>query len=275
VAVGADPDRVSLLDNFCWGNPTLPDRLGSLVRCCQGCYDAAIAYNAPFISGKDSLYNEFNGKPIPGTLVISALSLVPDMERTVTSHLKAAGNRLYLLGETTDALAGSAYFGAIGATGGNAPALPAEPLTRYRALHTAMRDGLVLAAHDLSEGGLAVALAEMCLAGRLGAQVALDEVGDPSADAPLPADVRLFSESLGRLLLEVAPEQAAAFESALAGLPLVALGTVSDSGRLQVTLGGDSLIDLPVDQLVAAWKREAPPAPEFDFSFGRPPVPGA
>lgn len=67
VAVGTDPDQVAILDNFCWGNPTMPDRLGSLVRTCQGCYDAALAYRAPFISGKDSLYNEFNGKnQLPG-----------------------------------------------------------------------------------------------------------------------------------------------------------------------------------------------------------------
>ena len=88
VAVGADPDRIALLDNFCWGNPTLPDRLGALVRACQGCFDAAIAYNAPFISGKDSLYNEFDGQPIPGTLLVSAIGIVPDMRRVYTSNLK-------------------------------------------------------------------------------------------------------------------------------------------------------------------------------------------
>jgi phosphoribosylformylglycinamidine (FGAM) synthase-like enzyme len=84
VAVGADPDQVSLLDNFSWGNPNLPDRLGSLVRCVQGCYDAAVAFGAPFISGKDSLNNEYTGADgqkhaIPGTLVVSALGIVPDI----------------------------------------------------------------------------------------------------------------------------------------------------------------------------------------------------
>ncbi len=105
VAVGADPDQVSLLDNFSWGNPNLPDRLGGLVRCTQGCYDAAVAYGAPFISGKDSLNNEYTGEDgkkhaIPGTLVISALAMVPDVRRTVTMDLKAAGNLLYLVGLT-------------------------------------------------------------------------------------------------------------------------------------------------------------------------------
>ncbi|MEZ4767692.1 MAG: phosphoribosylformylglycinamidine synthase subunit PurS [Caldilineales bacterium] len=96
VAVGADPDQVALLDNFAWGNPNLPDRLGSLVRCAQGCHDAAVAYGAPFVSGKDSLNNEYTGADgqkhaIPGTLVISALAVVPDVARTVTLDLKAAG----------------------------------------------------------------------------------------------------------------------------------------------------------------------------------------
>ncbi len=98
VAVGADPDRIAILDNFCWGNPTYPDRLGALVRSCQGCYDAALAYRTPFISGKDSLYNEFNGQPIPGTLLISAIGIVPDMTDCVTADLKAPGNRLYPAG---------------------------------------------------------------------------------------------------------------------------------------------------------------------------------
>ncbi len=259
VAVGADPDRVAILDNFCWGNPTLPDRLGSLVRACQGCYDAAMAYAAPFISGKDSLYNEFNGRPIPGTLLISALALLPDMARCVTAHLKAAGNRLYLLGETAATMGASAYYTLMLAEGGDAPSLPAEPLARYRALHAAMRQGLVASAHDLSEGGLAVALAEMALAGRLGATVEIEGVGV----GEMGADVRLFSETLGRLLLEVTPEDAPAFEAALAGQPLVALGAVNELGRLQITLAGEGIIDLPVEHLAAAWKRE--PLPEVEM----------
>ncbi len=127
VAVGADPDRLAILDNFCWGNPTFPDRLGSLVRTCQGCYDAALAYGTPFISGKDSLFNEFNGSPIPGTLLISAIGIVPDIERTVTSDLKAPGSRLYLVGETRAELGGSLLQQLEGGSGGTAPAMPPNP----------------------------------------------------------------------------------------------------------------------------------------------------
>ncbi|MCC9076482.1 phosphoribosylformylglycinamidine synthase subunit PurL [Litorilinea aerophila] len=247
VAVGADPDYIAILDNFCWGNPTLPDRLGGLVRACQGCYDAALAYRAPFISGKDSLYNEFNGQPIPGTLLISAIALVPDMHHTVTSDLKAPGNRLYLVGETRPELGGSLLYALLGQEGGTPPGLLADPLPRYRALHRAIRQGLVQACHDLSEGGLAVALAEMAIAGRLGAAITLPT--DDLADSGW-----LFSESNGRLLVEVAPEDVDAFEAHFQGLPLIPLGDVTSAGRLRVQRGNRTLIDLELDTLVSTWK---------------------
>ena len=253
VAVGTDPDQVAILDNFCWGNPTLPDRLGALVRTCQGCYDGAIAYKAPFISGKDSLYNEFNGKPIPGTLLISAIGIVPDMNHCVTAHLKTPGNQLYLLGETKAELGGSLLYHQLGHRGGTAPAMPAEPLQRYRLLHNAIQQALVVTCHDLSEGGLAVALAEMCLAGRLGAQI---DIAGLSSDT-LTAQEALFSESNGRLLLEVRPEDAATLEALLGAVTLLPLGTVTAEPTLQITTGGQALINLPVNELVQAWKGHA------------------
>ncbi|MBC8098087.1 MAG: phosphoribosylformylglycinamidine synthase [Armatimonadetes bacterium] len=174
VAVGADPDQVAILDNFCWGNTQLPDRLGALVRCAQGCYDAALAYQTPFISGKDSLNNEYLGDDgqrhaIPGTLLISALGIVPDVAHTVTSDLKTAGNLLYLVGSTRPEFGGSHYHLLHGIAGGNPPQPVPEALETMRGLHQAIQSGWVQACHDLSEGGLAVALAEMCIGGQLGA----------------------------------------------------------------------------------------------------------
>ncbi len=255
VAVGTDPERVAILDNFCWGNPTLPDRLGALVRACQGCYDGAIAYKAPFISGKDSLYNEFNGKPIPGTLLISAIGIVPDMDRAVTSHLKTPGNQLYLLGETKAELGGSLLYYQLGYEGGTAPAMLDEPLKRYRLLHSAIQQGLVVTCHDLSEGGLAVALAEMCLAGRLGA--AVDITGLQGDTTALTTQEALFSESNGRLLLEVRPADAPTLEALFGTVTLLKLGTVAATPSLQITAGDQSLVNLPVDELVQAWKGHA------------------
>src|SRR5262249_30564311 len=142
VAVGADPDRIALLDNFCWGDPNSPERLGELVRCAQGCHDAAIAYNAPFISGKDSLKNEYaeeNGRrAIPGTLLMSAIGILPDLQHAVTMDLKAPGNLLYLVGETRTELGGSHYALINADTGGMPPQPVPTALELLRSLHRAI-----------------------------------------------------------------------------------------------------------------------------------------
>ena len=179
IAVGADPDQISILDNFCWGNPNLPDRLGSLVRCSQGCYDAAIAYQTPFVSGKDSLNNEYTGADgekhaIPGTLLISALGIVPDVNKTVSMDLKSDGNLLFVVGNTRHELVGSHYLTINNqqSTINSQPPQPiTNPLERYRAMYQAIQADLVESCHDCAEGGLSVTLAEMCLAGGLGAMV--------------------------------------------------------------------------------------------------------
>ena len=244
VAVGADPDQLAILDNFSWGNTNLPDRMGELVRCLQGCYDAALAYETPYISGKDSLNNEYldeNGvrRAIPGTLVISTLGIVPDVAQVVTSDFKAEGSQIYLIGQTRpDEIAGSLYTELTGATGGIVPQPVANALNIYRAVHQAMRSGLVLSAHDASEGGLAVAVAEMCIGGRIGATLTVD------TDA-----ASLFSESQGRLILEIAPENAIAFTSILSAVN-APFGVIGAVGGESLTFDGESL---SVESLASAW----------------------
>lgn len=229
VCVGADPDQVALLDNFCWGNPDKPDRLGALVRCALGCRDAALAYGAPFISGKDSLNNEYadaEGKrhAIPGTLLVSAVGIVPDVRRTATMDLKRPGHALYALGETRDEVGASLWLRSRGLDGGRVPAPTQRPLELMRALHRAIEGGLVAACHDCSEGGFAVALAEMALAGGLGAQVDLSRL--PRPPGLDQAAILAFSESLGRFVVEVPAAHCAAFERALSGLACAQVGTV-------------------------------------------------
>jgi len=257
VAVGADPDRVALLDNFCWGNPALPDRLGGLVRAAQGCHDAALTYGAPFISGKDSLNNEYvdptgRKRAIPPTLLVSSLGIVPDVRQAVTMDLKGAGNLLYVVGETRAELGASLYYRLHGSLGNAVPAPVPDAIENMRALHRAMRAGLVRACHDASEGGLAVTAAEMTLAGRLGLELDL-------ADLPRTPDVEtddaaLFAESSGRFLVEVAPQDRSAFEKAMQGRPVARLGRVT-GGVLQVRgLRGDVVIESPVENLRRAWQ---------------------
>ncbi|MCA9929946.1 MAG: phosphoribosylformylglycinamidine synthase I, partial [Anaerolineales bacterium] len=258
VAVGADPDQISILDNFCWGNPNLPDRLGSLVRCAQGCHDAALAYQTPFISGKDSLNNEYTGADgekhaIPGTLLISALGIVPDVSKTVTMDLKAEGDLLFIVGDTREELGGSHYatINNQQLTINNQPPQPiVEPLVRYRALHQAIQAGLVQACHDCAEGGLAVTLAEMCLAGGRGAMVQTTAV--PIEGALTDVDI-LFSESLGRLVVEVKPENALKFRQLLLNIPHAQIGKVTGDHLTISSRKASTLINLSIDELNQAW----------------------
>ena len=254
VAVGADPRRVASLDNFCWGNTDRPEVLGSLVLAAEACREVALAYRTPFISGKDSLKNEYNAPGlrlvIPPTLLISALGYVPDVRHCVSMDLKEAGNLIYLLGTTTEALAGSFLHRVTGAAGGPVPRPDLALAPRlFSALHQAIRAGLVRSCHDLSEGGLAVALAEMAFAGGLGADL-------PSlANTDLDDLTALFAESPSRFLLEVRPTQAAALESALAGLPLTQLGSVVEQPRVRIAgRSGEWLLWASLDELRQAWQ---------------------
>ncbi len=257
VAVGADPARVALLDNFCWGNTDRPEVLGSLVRAAEACRDAAVAYLMPFISGKDSLKNEYHSHGrhivIPPTLLVSALGRVPDVTRCVTMDLKEPGNRLYLVGTTRDEMGGSHYHLVHGLTGGTVPAVDLRQAPRtFAAVHRAIAAGLVRACHDLSEGGLAVTAAEMAFAGGVGADLAAP-VEAASSDAVL-----LFSESATRFLVEVRPDRAAEFEACFAGVPLVAAGRTVREPRLRITgAGGDAVISAPLSQLKEVWQKTA------------------
>ncbi|MEP7359541.1 MAG: AIR synthase-related protein, partial [Anaerolineales bacterium] len=158
VAAGADPAHIGLLDNFCWGDPNRPETLGGLVEAARGCHDAALHYGAPFISGKDSLNNEYLGADgarhaIPPTLLISAIGLIEDVGRAVSMDFKEAGNAVYLLGETRPEFGGS-HLGMVageagsGLAGSAAPGRPKQAPELYRALHRAMQAGLVRACHD-------------------------------------------------------------------------------------------------------------------------------
>lgn len=256
VAVGTNPDEVAILDNFCWGNPNLPDRLGALVRCAQGCHDAAVAYRTPYISGKDSLNNEYVGEDgqkhaIPGTILISAVGMVPDVEKSVSMDFKRAGNLLFIVGDTRNEMGGSQYALLHGEQGGTPPQPLTEGIMRYRALHRAIRSGVVAACHDLSEGGLAVAAAEMALAGQLGAEIELKALpANVAHDAVL-----LFSESIGRFLVEVAPENEQAFINQLLADKTAKIGRITEEPTLSIAgYDGETVLRAAVSELEQAFR---------------------
>lgn len=257
VAVGGDPERTAILDNFCWGNTERPEIFGSLCRAAMACRDVAVGYGTPFISGKDSLNNEFvsNGRRIviPPTLLISAMAIVRDVRRCVTMDFKAAGNILLMVGTTLDELGGSEFNRATGSVGGEAPCVDVERgRWIFAAIHRLITEGRLRSCHDLSEGGLAVALAESAFSGGLGADVQL-------ADLPVEGDVddlsRLFSESNSRFLLEVEPDEFLEVERILVGLPWSRMGEVLPEPILRIhSTAGDRLLEEPLALLKQAWK---------------------
>jgi len=269
VAVGADPARIAILDNFCWGDTNRPETLGSLVRAALACYDLAVVLETPFISGKDSLNNEFSYTDadgvrrtiaIPPSLLISAIGQLDDVRQAVTMDLKRAGNLVYLVGVTRDEMGGSHLALVRDWTGGAVPSVePGRARSTFRAVHRAIRAGLVAACHDLSEGGLAVAAAEMAFAGGLGMEVDLRRV---VCEGELDDMRRLFSESNTRFLCEVEPASRAAFEAELAQVtpgesPVVcaAIGEVRAAPSFTVRgLDGELCVDATLAELEEAWK---------------------
>jgi phosphoribosylformylglycinamidine synthase II len=261
VAVGADPKRIALLDNFCWGDCERPEMLGGLVRAAIACHDMAVALGTPFISGKDSLNNEFSyvdehGErqtiAIPPSLLISAMGQLDDVAKCVTMDLKQPGNLLYLVGETRDELGGSHYSMVNGLASGNVPTVNAERAGAvFAAVHRAISSGLVRGCHDLSEGGLAVAVAEMAFAGGFGAQV---DVHMMPTNGTLPSAARLFSESNTRFLCEVEPQCVVAFEQALRGVAFAKIGQVTVRTRLAIDDGDVRLVDADIYELKEAWQ---------------------
>jgi phosphoribosylformylglycinamidine synthase len=261
VAVGANPRKIAILDNFCWGNTDRPETLGSLVRAALACYDLATALGTPFISGKDSLNNEFRPRgstqpiSIPASLLISAMGQVDDVSRCVSMDLKRPGSYVYLVGTTRNELGGSHFALVNKLSGGLVPQVEAQAAkATFAAVHRAIHGGLVRACHDLCEGGLAVAAAEMAFAGGLG--LAIDLARVPCASDAAEDTVRLFSESNTRFLCEVTPDKAADFESAMAGMPLGRIGQVNQSGRLQIAgNAGERRIDASIAELKEAWQK--------------------
>jgi phosphoribosylformylglycinamidine synthase subunit PurSL len=251
VAVGADPDAVALLDNFSWGDPRRPTTLGELVAAVRGCCDASVAHGAPFVSGKDSLNNEYLGADgarhaVPPTLVITAVAHVPDANAVITPDLKQAGNVVVQIGRTACEFGGS-HFSKVHSdadahpTPMPVPAPNPDAPARYRRLHRALRSGRIMSCHDLSEGGLAVALAEMSIGGGLGIHVRTLPAPDPFS--------ALFAESTGRFVCELATDDIAWLEGEL-GEPVTALGTVTTEPVLSIAAAG---VSLSVEQLRAAF----------------------
>ncbi|MFA5275800.1 MAG: phosphoribosylformylglycinamidine synthase subunit PurL [Candidatus Omnitrophota bacterium] len=259
ISVGGSLKETAILDNFCWGNPDKPDRLGSLVRASYGCYDAAKGFGVPFISGKDSLYNEYTVKgkslSIPGTLLISAISVMDDVQKTVSMYAKESGDLIYIVGETFNELGGSHYYDLYRAIGDNVPKVDLKKAKLiFDSLAKATSSGLIKAMHDCSDGGFAVAAAEMAFSGGLGMELFLSEV--PYNSKEKRNDFILFSESNSRFIVEVAKKKQKQFESLLKKIPFGLIGCVTDKKYFKVHgLDCEVCIQADIKDLKETWQK--------------------
>ena len=259
LSVGGGLEHLALLDNFCAGNPEDPRELGDLVRAVRACEETARALKLPFISGKDSLNNTFETpqerKSVPTTLLVSAVGVLRDIRRVVSLGLKRPGSRLYLLGLTRLELGGSQWLKSRGLLGSRVPRLDLALAGRiHRGLRSALETGKILSCHDLSEGGLGTALAEMVLASDWGARLDLEKVSVDFHE-PDPGAV-LFSESNSRFLVEATGGKEAGLERLWRGLPFAQVGRVERLPGLSLYQQGHLLSRVSQKDMLRVWGGE-------------------
>ncbi|MEA2090179.1 MAG: phosphoribosylformylglycinamidine synthase subunit PurL [Thermoproteota archaeon] len=246
--------RIALLDNFTWGNPEKPNRMGGLVRACQACYDFAKAFQTPFISGKDSLYNESPLGPVTPTLLITAVGVIPDVRKTVSMETKKPGDLVYIVGRTYAELGGSEYYRLRGFIGKTVPKVRVGQARKsINAVVKAVDSGCIQACHDLSEGGLGVAAAEMAFSGGYGMELGLERV--PTSEGMRRNDFVLFSESNSRFLLEVPEKHREQFESSMKSDIYSLIGKITKDRSLHIFgLDDETVVDVPLAELRHHWK---------------------
>jgi len=263
ICAGGNLNHCALLDNFCWGSPEKEEQLAGLVRAALSCYDTAKAYGTPFISGKDSLNNEYfdyaqNKKiSIPPTLLISAISVIPDIRKVISMDLKSPGNLIYILGETYDELGGSIYYALRGFTGNRVPKVnPRRAKKLMSSLQKAIWRGLVRSCHDCSEGGIGVAIAEMAFAGGLGAELYVRDCPGCGISANRN-DTILFSESNSRFIVEVEPKNKKAFEKIMGnGSSFKLAGKVRKDKLLKIYgINGKTVVNADIYELKESWQK--------------------
>lgn len=254
IALGVPLDAIAILDNFCWCSSDEPGRLYQLKAAALGCYDGATGFQTPFISGKDSMFNDFSGfdeesnpvkVSVPPTLLISSIGIHPDVTKAVSMDAKIEGDLVYVIGDTAEELGGSEYFAQFGGTGSIVPALDITAIkARYQRLTSAISHELVASAFPVTHGGLGVALAKVAIAGGLGMDITIPGSGRP--------DYLLFSETLGRFVVTIDPDKKRAFELTM-GDDASLIGRVGGK-KLQIT-GKTLLLAVEVGELEAAYKK--------------------
>jgi phosphoribosylformylglycinamidine synthase len=262
ICTGGDPEHWAALDNFCWCDPVEsprnPDgayKLAQLVRANRALYDYTVAFSCPLVSGKDSMKNDYINEglkiSVPPTLLVSAIGRIEDATKAVTMDAKKPGDIVYLLGITKNELGAGEYLASFGIIGSSVPKVHARTaLERYKRLHAAIKKGLIASAHDCSDGGLVVALAEKAFAGGLGIEADIAEV---KTEGKLTDTQILYSETASRIIITVRPENAEAVEAFFES-DISRIGRVTMQRSLKLKGASGIIIESSIDELKTAWK---------------------
>ncbi|WP_341814747.1 phosphoribosylformylglycinamidine synthase subunit PurL [Wolbachia endosymbiont (group A) of Chalcis sispes] len=245
VAAGGNINHLALLDNFCWCDAYNPERLWQLKKAAEACYDFATAFKTPFISGKDSMFNDFkgydeNGEKViisaPPSLLISAIGIIENIENAVSLDVKMPGDLIYVLGETLDELGRSEYQLYSGIGNNNVPKVDAKSARKlYERYNQAIKDGIIASAIAPNLGGLIIALAKSLIAGDLGAEIDLSlvPIGE-TQNTDIINKIIMFSESQSRILVTIAPQSQKRFEELFKGAVYSCIGKVTEKKVLNI-----------------------------------------
>jgi len=269
VSAGCSLDHLAILDNFCWCDSNNPEKLWQLKSAAKGCYDFAVAYGTPFISGKDSMFNDFSGYDenfnevhisIPPTLLISSIGIIPDIRKAETMDFKFADDLIYIIGETHEETGGSEYFALLGEMtdaqekrGTKIPQVNTALFKKiYYAVEKAISAETIASCISIERGGLAAAIAKSSISGEMGADI--DISGIPGS-ANIRDDYKLYSESQGRFIVSVNPSSKAEFEAFFKGLPVAQIGYVRKDSTFR--LRGDEgkiIIETDIEALGRSYR---------------------
>jgi phosphoribosylformylglycinamidine synthase subunit PurSL len=261
VAAGGNINHLALMDNFCWCSSDDPTRLSQLKDAARGCYEYAVAYKTPFISGKDSMFNDFKGfdnenNPVKisvlPTLMMSGISIIEDIDYTCTMDLKAPDDIVYIIGLTKDECGGSEFYHTFGEIGANSPkvdSLASREL--YENIYELHKKQLLSACAAVNKGGIAITLAKMAIAGMLGVEINIADVPNNK----LPSKKILYSESQSRFIVTVAKDNIGKFEEEMSGFTFAKIGAVTDNNSLHISNGASTIIKIDIKKLEEVYKK--------------------
>ena len=259
ISVGGTLKHLSLLDNFCWCSSNYKTRLWQLVKAVRACYDYAVGYGTPFISGKDSMFNDFKGYDkkgnsisisIPPTLLISGISVIPDVMKTISPEFKNVDDYIYLLGETNNELGGGEYLKMLNFIGNNVPQVDLKKnLKTYLILEKLIEKEILSSSLSVNSGGLAISLAKASVGGMLGCDISLSNIkGNANT-----SDTKLFSESQGRILISISPRKIKLFEKMVKRISYTRLGQVTKNNKFIITNNDKKIVETNIKKLHDAY----------------------